>query len=281
MSNSITESEFKLIRDYVEENCGIALGDEKAYLIETRLTKLMVENGCEDFGQFYQLIKKTGGAALRDKIVDAMTTNETLWFRDGHPYTILKEKILPDLLKQVQQGKKKPIRIWSAASSTGQEPYSIAITIKEFCKTQATLSAEDFEIVATDISPSALFLAHAARYDQIAVSRGLDEGIRDKYFRKNGRVWVLDDSIKKMVTFKKFNLQEAPLSLGSFDVVFLRYVAIYFSNELKMKIFENLARALAQNKGYFIIGAIESLRGLTDSFEMFSHAGGSYYKRTS
>ncbi len=277
MASSISTVEFKLLRDYIEEHCGIALGDEKAYLIETRLAKLMVASGCEDFGAFYQRIKQDPTAQLRDKIVDAMTTNETLWFRDQHPYVILKEKLLPEMAALLQDNRRFRIRIWSGASSTGQEPYSIAMTIQEFCRVNKQIRPDQFEILATDISPSALFIANAGRYDQIAMSRGMPEDIKARYFKQDGHVWILDDSIRNMVTFKRFNLQDSLAPLGKFDIVFLRYVAIYFSNRLKQTIFANIARATAPS-GYLIIGAVESLRGFCDDFEALSYQSGAYYK---
>lgn len=273
----ISQDEFKLLRDFIEQKCGIALGDEKAYLIETRLTKLMVESGCEDFGAFYQLVKNGTRRDLSEKIIDAMTTNETLWFRDVHPFTILRDKFLTPMSEEIRAGRRLRIRIWSAASSTGQEPYSIAMTVREFCRTSTVLKPEHVEIMATDISPSALFIATAGRYDPVAISRGLSTEIRDRYFKQDGRVWILDESIRKMVTFKRFNLQESPAAFGRFDVVFLRYVAIYFSDALKRTIFENLARALSPS-GHLIVGAVESLRGYSNAFEPLVHAGGTYYK---
>ncbi len=277
MAVSISAVDFKSLRDYIEENCGIALGDEKAYLIETRLTKLMVQNGCDDFGAFYRKIKADPTSQLRDKIVDAMTTNETLWFRDQHPYVILKEKLLPEMAALLSEKRRLRVRIWSGASSTGQEPYSIAMTIHEFCRAHGKVTPQQFEIVATDISPSALFIANSGRYDQIAMSRGMSDEMRARYFKQEGHVWVMDESVRKMVIFKRFNLQDPPDALGKFDIVFLRYVAIYFSASLKQKIFSNIARLLAPS-GYFIIGAVESLRGFNDDFEALSHATGTYYK---
>ena len=276
MSAGISGTEFKLLRDYIEERCGIALGEEKAYLIETRLTKLMALSGCDDFTQFHRLIKNSNDAALHDKIIDAMTTNETLWFRDTHPFTILREKLLPELVKELRAGKKQKVRIWSAASSTGQEAYSIAMTIQEFCRVTPGIRPEQFEIVGTDISSSALFLAKNARYDAIAIKRGLSDELRDRYFHSDGRVWVVNDNVKNMATFQKFNLQDSPAALGRFDIIFLRYVAIYFSMSFKQSLFKNLARA-ANRPGYMIIGAVESLRGVSEEFEMKTHAGGYYY----
>lgn len=133
-TETIQPVEFRLMRDYIEKNCGILLGEEKAYLVETRLAGLLAETGCADYGAFYRLASQEVGTALRDKIVDAMTTNETLWFRDGHPFRILKEVLLPEFAPQLVSGQRFRIRIWSAASSTGQEPYSIALTIQEYCR---------------------------------------------------------------------------------------------------------------------------------------------------
>ena len=276
-ASTVTENEFKLLRKYIEEQCGIALAEEKAYLIETRLTKLMVESGCENFHEFYNLAKGESTAVLRDQIIDAMTTNETLWFRDKHPYAILTEKILPELAEKLKSGAKSKVKIWSGASSTGQEPYSIAITIQEFCKKTPGVSPEQFEILATDISTSAVFLAKAGRYDPLAIKRGLEEDMRDRYFKQDGRVWTLDDSIKNMVTFKKFNLQDSMAPLGKCDLVFLRYVTIYFSELFKKKVISGIATMLRPG-GHLIIGAVESLRGISDEFELLSHAGGNFYK---
>jgi len=276
MSTTISLEDFRLLRDYIEEHCGIYLSEEKVYLIETRLTKLMAMNGCENFNEFYQVIKKTSDDKLKDKIIDAMTTNETLWFRDGHPFQILQEVILPEYAEQIRSGKKSKVRIWSGASSTGQEAYSIAMTILGFCRENPGIRPEHFEIVGTDISASALFLANAGRYDQIAMSRGLDEETRNRYFEKDGNVWQVKDEIKSMATFKKFNLQDSPSILGRFDVVFLRYVAIYFSEEFKRGLFERIETSL-NPPGYFIIGAVESLRGLNETFGNVRHGNGYYY----
>ena len=284
-SAAVSTEDFRLLRNYIEQHCGIALGDEKAYLINTRLTKLMVESGCEDFGAFYRLAKNSVNGTLRDKIIDAITTNETLWFRDTHPFAILREKLIPPLAEEIRAGKRQRIRIWSAASSTGQEPYSIAIAIQEMCRITSGLTPEHFEILGTDISSAALFLAKTGRYDQIAMSRGLPDDVRDRYFQSStpaggtAKTWTLNDNIKRMVAFKRFNLQDSARPFGHFDVVFLRYVAIYFSEDFKRQVFAELARALSPG-GHLIIGAVESLRGYSDAFRSLSHAGGTYYQCT-
>jgi chemotaxis protein methyltransferase CheR len=277
MPENLTVNEFKLLRDLIEQSCGIALGDEKAYLIETRLVGLMTESGCEDYGSFYRLVARAADNHLRDTIVDAMTTNETLWFRDGHPFAILRERLLPALGAELQAGNRYRIRIWSGASSTGQEPYSIAMVVREFCAANPGLRPDQFEILATDISPSALFLAKGGRYDEAALGRGLSDERRARFFHPEGKVWVVNDEVKSLVTFRKFNLQDPLEPLGHFDIVFLRYVAIYFSETLKRQIYRGIAGLTAPD-GHLIISAVESLRGLSEDYVQLSHAGGSYYR---
>jgi len=274
---SVNAFEFKLLRDLIERICGICLGEEKAYLIETRLAGLLVETGCTDFSSFYRLVSSQSDPQLRDKLVDAMTTNETLWFRDTHPFTILKDVLLPPLGDELKNGNRFRVRIWSGACSTGQEPYSLAMAVQEFCRTRRELLPEQFEIVATDISPSALLLAKMGRYDQAAISRGLPDDLRDRYFKQQGNVWVPDESLKKMISFRKFNLQDSLDPLGHFDIVFMRYVTIYFSDPFKQQIYGNVAKLLTPG-GHLIISAVESLRGISDAFMQLSHAGGSYYR---
>ncbi len=277
MPDSISDVEFRLLRDYIEQQCGIALTADKAYLIETRLAGLLAETGCSDFGSFYRLASGGSQPALREKIVDAMTTNETLWFRDGHPFQILREKLLPELGEMLKTNRRFRIRIWSAASSTGQEPYSIAMEIMEYCRRNPGLRPDQFEILATDISPSALFLAKMARYDSGAIGRGLSEDFKTRYFTRAGPVWSLNEEVKKLVTLRKFNLQDPIAPLGHFDIVFCRYVTIYFADAFKRRIYDGIAQTLAPD-GYLVISAVENLGHMTDVFRGLSHAGGTYYQ---
>jgi chemotaxis protein methyltransferase CheR len=274
---AISTTEFKLLRDFIQEHCGICLGEEKAYLIETRLAGLMVQSGSTDFGSFYRLAKNDPSPQLREKIIDAMTTNETLWFRDAHPFTTLQEKLLPPLAQEILAGNRYRIRIWSAACSTGQEPYSIAMIIHEFCRTHPGIEPSHFEIMATDISPSALFLAKAGRYDENAMRRGLPEEMRNRYFHLDGPAWKVNDEVKNLVNFSKFNLQNAMEPLGHFDIVFCRYVTIYFAESFKKQIFSGIARLLAPS-GHLVVSAVESLRGIADQFLPSTYAGGLYYQ---
>jgi len=275
----ITPTEFKLLRDYLEERSGICLNEDKAYLLENRLTSIIESYKCKDFSEFYYILKGGHYKELENKLIDTMTTNETLWFRDSHPYAILKEKILPSFVQAVKEGKKDKIKIWSAASSTGQEPYSIAITVRDFCMGQNIIKKDMVQITATDISDSCIAKAQAGVYDAIAMSRGITQEQLNRYFVKETvSSYSINQEIKNMVKFQKFNLQDNPIVLEPhFDLVFMRYVAIYFSDEFKKGLYSRLARILSPG-GFLVIGAVETLRGLSDSFEMQSHAGGLYYQ---
>lgn len=277
MNTTVSTREFSLLSGYIESECGIALPPEKTYLVETRLSSLVAQTGCNNFEEFYQLAKRGTDANLREKIINAITTNETLWFRDGHPFTILREVILPKLAEQLCAGKIRKARLWSAASSTGQEAYSMAMTILEYCRQDLRVKPEQFEILGTDISSSVLFVARAGRYDQLAIGRGLSEAMRDRYMTRDGEVYVVRDEVKRLVSFQRFNLQHSPSVLGRFDCVFLRYVAIYFSNDFKRTLLQNIA-SVSNQPGYLVVGAVESLRGLTEAFTPRNHAGGYYYE---
>ncbi len=275
----ISQEEFRLLRDYIKEHCGIFVGDEKLYLIESRLTLLVVESGCRSFYEFYLQALKNPYSGLRDKIVDAITTNETLWFRDKSPWTVFKEVLLPEFMEALASGAKRNIRIWSAGCSTGQEPYSMAILIDDMLRERAGkgITAERFEIMATDISPSALFLAIAGRYDQIAMSRGMMDDYRERYFTQRGRVCELDPVIRKRISFKQFNLQGSFAALGKFDLILCRNVAIYFSDGFKKDLFSRLAATL-NPKGHFFLGSAESLSGYSTEFDLLEHKKAIYYR---
>ncbi len=271
----LTTDEFQLFSTFIEEACGITLQSDKQYLVESRLSNLLAENGCESFSQFYTKAKEMGNTELRDKIVDAMTTNETLWFRDESPFVVLKEKIFPEYFE-----KKQPIKLWSAACSTGQEPYSIVMTAYETLKSMPTagLNVDTLlSIMATDISASALMLAKTARYNAIAMSRGLSADYKDKYFDQEGQICKVKEEIKRPVKFQKFNLQQPFEPLGQFDIVFLRNVAIYFSTDFKIELFAKIAKQLRPG-GYLFIGASESLMGYSDEFTLMEHNKSRYYQ---
>ena len=273
MAAKISEEEFSLMRELIEKSSGISLGDAKGYLVEGRLRPLLREAGCATFKEFHAkaLDRRSGWL---DRIIDAMTTNETLWFRDKNPFIILREKILPDLIESV---KGRKIRIWSAGCSTGQEPYSIAIAILEYCKARRGCRPQSFEILGTDISPSALFLAVSARYEGLAISRGMDAALFPTYFTREGKVQVVKPEVKTLVKFKQLNLQGSFAAFGRFDMIFCRNVAIYFSDTFKRELFAKFHRSL-NPKGYFFLGSAENLRGFSDAFEALQHNNSLYYQ---
>jgi len=263
---SITPPEYMLMKKYIEEQCGIHLEDGKEYLIETRLSDLVIETGCNSFQEFHLKAKTDVTGKLRDRIVDAMTTNETLWFRDASLWEYFKEVGVPELLDLAER--KGRVRIWSAAASTGQEPYSLLMLLDEQSKARGKPALLDrIEILATDISSSALFIAISARYDSFSINRGLPADKKEKYFTKDGNVWVFDQELKKRVKFKKFNLQEDFAPLGLFDLILCRYVTIYFSDAFKREVFSKMAKALNPN-GILVLGATETLRGYSEDFEI-------------
>lgn len=270
-------NEFRLLRDYIEKNCGICLTDDKMYLVCTRLTTLMVESGCNSFADLYLKAVSDKTKALRDKIVEAITTNETFWFRDNSPFAILDEELLGKYAEEIGSGRRWKINIWCTACSTGQEPYSIAMTVLEFARRQNTLKPEHVNIIATDISSTVLYLAMAGRYDAFSMSRGLPEDLKSRYFKPDGNVWVLTDEVKRMVTYKKLNLQENFSFFGRQDIIFCRNILFYFSDEFKKDILKRVAELLRPN-GYLFLGASESIFNYTHDYEMLQHTIGLYYK---
>lgn len=273
----IGPSEFQLMQDYIERSCGITITSEKMYLVETRLTTLMVESNCQSFTELYLKVSKDTTNTLRDKIIDAMTTNETLWFRDKNPFDILTEVLLDKMAEKIQNSQRTKIQIWSSACSTGQEPYSIAISILEYIRNHPFLKPEHFNIIGTDISPTVLFLALSGRYDHLAISRGLPDEYKYRYFESDGKVWVLKKEVKNMVTFKKINLLEDFSFISRQDIIFCRNVLIYFSDEVKKSVLKRLGELLRPD-GYLMLGAAESIINYTKEYKMLTHHRGLYYK---
>ncbi|MBN2722849.1 MAG: protein-glutamate O-methyltransferase CheR [Deltaproteobacteria bacterium] len=256
---SVSVNEFKELQYFIEKQCGIQVGDNKKYLIETRLSRILFDLRMTSFTELINKLKIAPPKDLVVKIVDAMTTNETLWFRDSHPWQIFRDIIIPQLVSNAN-GRK--IRIWSAACSTGQEPYTISMLIKDLHRKGILKSTPDkFEITATDISPSALFLAMSGRYDNISMKRGFtDEWVefKTRYFSDKGRFTEINPEIKKIIKFKRFNLQDSFIELGNFDMVFLRNVAIYFSKEFKKELFGKIHKTL-NSGGLMMLGSSETL----------------------
>ena len=278
MQIHLFEQEFRLLCKYIEDNYGIAITREKAYLLESRLGRVLAEAGLPSFMALYESINKPQGKLLAEQVIDAITTNETSWFRDGTPWLILEELFLPALLREIQDGRRQRVRIWSAACSTGQEPYSIAMAIAHYLqKNRITdVRLEQFEIIATDVSRTVLRLAQTACYDQIAMQRGLSKDYWARYFYREGEGWRLAESLRQAVHFQFLNLQRSFNQLGDFDFVFCRYVAIYFSENYKQLLFHKISRAL-QPAGVLFIGSSEILAGCQDVFSLEQYKNGVYY----
>jgi chemotaxis protein methyltransferase CheR len=266
-----SRKDFDSFRSYLERVCGILLGDNKEYLVSSRLRTIMEEQQLTNLSELVERIERN--SQLREKVVDAMTTNETLWFRDAHPFRILREQLLPELSKE-----KRPIDIWCAASSTGQEPYSISIELEEYKRRNpGALSGE--RIIATDISPTALDIARRAEYEKLVLSRGMTDEYLKRYFKEvqEGR-WKLNPEITNRVQYRSLNLLHTYSMLGRFDLVFCRNVLIYFSSDLKIDILRRM-HAVLKPGGYLFLGASESLSGLSDLYEMRQCSPGIIYRK--
>ncbi|WP_305460473.1 CheR family methyltransferase [Photobacterium leiognathi] len=269
---TVNDQEYREFCRFLETQCGIVLGDSKQYLVRSRLSPLVNRFSLSSLSELLQNVIAGRNRELRIAAVDAMTTNETLWFRDGYPFTVLAEKILPELAAN-----KRPIKIWSAASSSGQEPYSMAMTVLE---TQAKRPGflPSIQITATDISQTMLETCRAGVYDNLALSRGLSPERRRMFFEDNGDGKMkVNTKVKQMVNFRSQNLKDSYALLGKFDVIFCRNVLIYFSPEMKAKVLNQLAASLNPG-GYLFLGASESLTGLTEQFEMIRCNPGIIYK---
>ncbi len=252
---------FRFFADLVTKNSGIEIKPEKTYLLESRLKELARARGLRDVEDLYQEASRKLTPQLRDEIIDAMTTNETYFFRDQHPFEALRKVVIPELKKLRQ--KEKNLKIWSAASSTGQEAYSIAMLIHEYFP---ELLSWRISILGTDISQEALKKAQQGAYSQIEVNRGLPVTFLVKYFKQNGARWVVNEKVRRLVTFRKMNLLDPfPPGFGPFDLVLCRYVLIYFSSDVKKKVLEKIAKVM-KPKGYLFLGATENPLGLPKGF---------------
>lgn len=274
MSFSISPAEYNQFKQKLEQYSGIMLGDNKEYLITSRLRRLLEKENLTNLTELVAAMDRS--SQLKEVVVDAMTTNETLWFRDDHPFKIFREKLLPELAKSG-----KPLKIWSAACSTGQEPYSLSIIIEEFKKSNPGVLKGDVKIVATDISPSALAIAKEGVYPQLALKRGLGDTHLRQYFTQQGDdEWKINDDIKRRIEFRSLNLQTNYSMLGKFDLVFCRNVLIYFSADFKQDILKRIHGTLNPD-GYLFVGASESVNNLNEFYKMEQFNPGIAYQAKS
>ena len=265
----MTPLDYEYLRKLLKERSGLDLSSDKQYLVESRLLPLARRSNLAGIPELVQKMK--GGAeALTSEVVEAMTTNETFFFRDKIPFDHLKDAVLPALAQA--RAARRSLRIWCAASSTGQEPYSIAMLLKEMT---ALFAGWRIEIVATDLSQAVLEKSKAGLFSQFEVQRGLPIQLLLKYFKQQGELWQLNADIRSMVQFRQLNLLQDFSHLGTFDVIFCRNVLIYFDQDTKINIFNRLAR-LMEADGFLVLGAAETVVGLTDTFKPLPERRGLY-----
>jgi len=273
MTSNISQQEYEQFRLFLEQACGIVLGEGKQYLITSRLTRLLRDENMTSIAELLAAIHRNMPRHLRDDVIDAMTTNETSWFRDRSPFECLEKTVFPEMDKEG----KKQCRIWSSACSSGQEPYTISITASEYVKSVMTSSLGHSQIIATDISASMLVEAKHAEYDEAILGRGLSAMRKQQFFKASGDRWQVVDDIKRRVSFREQNLLASYDSLGKFDIIFCRNVLIYFAPERKSDILNRMAKSL-NPRGYLFLGASETITGYSDAFEMVRSPQGVFYR---
>ena len=270
---NISPQDYDRFKLFLEQACGILLGEGKQYLITSRLTKLLRDENIPSVSALLQAIEMRQPRHLRDAVIDAMTTNETSWFRDQSPFEILAKEVFPEM----DSIGKRQCRIWSSACSSGQEPYTISIALSEYMARVSVSGLAKAQIVATDISMSMLATAKQAEYDEGVLGRGLTAERKQQFFKPIGERWRVADDIVRRVSFNEQNLLATYGALGKFDIIFCRNVLIYFSADRKTDILNRMALALNPG-GYLFLGASETINGYTDAFEMIRSPHGVFYR---
>ena len=273
-NKEVSPESYLKFREFLEKQCGIVLGDSKQYLVRSRLASLLYKHKYESADELISVVVRGFDRNLLQDVIDAMTTNETLWFRDNYPFDLLVKELLPSLASQ-----NRKIRIWSAACSSGQEPYSIAMSVLEFQRQRPGTLRSGVEIVATDLSSEMLRKCELGIYDELSLARGLSAERREMFFQKNdaGAMQVKPE-VRKMVSFRSLNLLSSYAALGRFDIVFCRNVLIYFSPEVKQRILQQIAGQL-QSHGVLFLGASESISAASNSYSMVKCSPGLYYQK--
>ncbi|QOZ06466.1 protein-glutamate O-methyltransferase CheR [Bradyrhizobium sp. CCBAU 51765] len=265
----MTPTEYEYLRKFLKDNSGLDLSADKQYLIESRLLPLARKTGLSGIAELVQKLQ-AGSRTLITDVVEAMTTNETFFFRDKVPFDHFRDHIMPEIIKA--RANRRSVRIWCAAGSTGQEPYSLAMCLKEM---GAALTGWRIEIIATDLSQEVLEKARAGIYSQFEVQRGLPIQMLVKYFKQTGETWQINPELRAMIQHRQLNLLHDFAQLGTFDVIFCRNVLIYFDQDTKINIFNRLARQIEPD-GFLVLGAAETVVGLTDTFRPIPERRGLY-----
>lgn len=266
----MTPLDYDYLRGFLKTRSGLVLSSDKQYLIESRLMPIVRKQGLNGITDLVARLRAPGAEVLATRVTEAMTTNESFFFRDKTPFDHFREVMMPALLKA--RATKRQIRIWCAAASTGQEPYSLAMILKEMA---AQIAGWRIEIIGTDLSGEVLERAKAGAYTQFEVQRGLPIQMLLKHFTQNGDQWIVSPEIRSMVHYRTLNLLNDFSALGQFDIVYCRNVLIYFDQPTKIDVLNRTARQLASD-GYLLLGAAETVVGLTDAFKPVADRRGLY-----
>lgn len=271
----LDSSEIGAVSSLVLDLCGVVLDETKGYLVESRLGTIAEKAGCKTYADLITKIRYGNDAALRAQVIDAITTHETLFFRDGSPFQALQFKALPELIDAKSHTPYPTrLRIWSAACSTGQEPYSVAIVLREMIP---DIDRWDVQILGTDISDEAVKKASTGRYSDLEMTRGMKPDMLSRYFHRDGDGWRVKDELRSLVQFQRLNLLEPFAHMGPFDVILCRNVAIYFTPEKRADLFRRLT-GLLQPFGYMFVGSSETLGDLGPEFAPQSHCHSVFYQ---
>ena len=266
----MSPAEYDYLRQFLKSRSGLVLSNEKQYLIESRLLPVARKAGLQSIAALVAKLKEPRETVLAEAVVEAMTTNESFFYRDKTPFEHFTQMMMPEMLKA--RASQKKIRIWCAAASTGQEPYTLAMCLKEM---EAKVAGWRIEILGTDISNEVLERAKSGTYTQFEVQRGLPIQLLLKYFTQQGESWTIAPQLRSMVQWRKFNLLENFAAFGQFDIVFCRNVLIYFDQTTKVDILGRISKIMAPD-GYLVLGAAETVVGLTDAFKPAPERRGLY-----
>lgn len=271
----LTTGDIDAVCDLIHDLCGICLDSSKSYLIESRLGQIVEKYDCQNYEELVKKVRLGSDVLLTNQVVDAITTNETLFFRDNYMFEALRHKALPELIDARQKSAfPTRIRIWSAACSTGQEPYSLAMTLAELIP---DVHRWDIQIMATDISDSVIAKASRGSYAKHEIERGISPERLHRFFVPDGNGWRIKDEIRAMVAFGKKNLMQPLGPSARYDMVFCRNVAIYFTREVRQDLFRRIAATMAPD-GYLFVGAQEFLTDVGPTFVPHHHCRGTFYR---
>jgi chemotaxis protein methyltransferase CheR len=267
----MTPSDYAFVTEFLFQKTSIALEAGKEYLVESRLLPVAKRLGLASVTEFLQKVRQPGSSSLCNEIIEAMVTTETSFFRDIHPFETLRKTVLPELIQS--RASERRLSIWCAASSSGQEPYTIAIILKEYFP---ELSNWNLRFQATDISQQILARAKEGRYSQLEVNRGLPAALLMKYFTQEGNQWQIRDDLRRMIDFQILNLSGPWPTMAPFDLIFIRNVMIYFDVETKKNILHKISRLL-RSDGYLVLGGAETTFNLNDSYKRVENLKSGFY----